>query len=100
MNIVEALAGIDEAPTNGILVAKPPLSFGAEAMFCSATDDHGVPPEVIAAGYQYLLEREDVEQILAFLKSKKVSDRTVAEFVIHYSILDAPPNWINDIPDH
>jgi hypothetical protein len=78
---------------------KPPLTWGADAMFVELTDDYRVPQAVKDAGYQYLLGREDIEKLLAFLTKKRVSSRTVAEFVIHYAVTDSAPAWINDIPD-
>jgi hypothetical protein len=50
-------------------------------------------------GYQYLLGRDDIERLLDFLKTKTVSSRTAAEFIIHYAMNDSPPSWIDDISD-
>jgi hypothetical protein len=98
MTIEEAIAAIARAPKDSALVAKPPLTWGAEAMFVELTDDYRVPQHLCESGYQYLLGREDIETLLEFLK-KKVSSRTAAEFVIHYALTDSPPSWIDDIPD-
>jgi hypothetical protein len=99
MNVEEALAKVAQMPEGSVLVAKPPLTWGAEAMVVELTDDYRVPQSVKDAGYEYLLGREDIENLLGFLKKKKVSSRTVAEFVIHYAVTDSAPAWINDIPD-
>jgi hypothetical protein len=99
MNVEEALAGVARMPEGSVLVAKPPLTWGAEAMFVQLTDDYRVPQSVKDAGYEYLLGRDDIENLLAFLKKKKAGGRTVAEFIIHYAVADSPPAWINDIPD-
>ena len=86
-------------PVDSVLVARPPLTWGAEAMFVQLTDDYRVPEAVKEAGYQYLLSREDIGNLLRFLKTKKVTSRTAAEFIIHYAITDSSPSWINDVPD-
>lgn len=99
MNIEEALAKVAQMPQGSVLVAKPPLTWGAEALFVKLTDDYRVPQSVIDAGYVYLLGRDDIEDLLGVLKRKKVGSRTVAEFVIHYAVTDSSPAWINDIPD-
>jgi hypothetical protein len=99
MNVEEALTKVAQMPEGSVLVAKPPLTWGAEAMFVGLTDDYRVPQAVKDAGYQYLLDREDIEQLLAFLTKKRVSSRTAAEFVIHYAVTDSAPAWINDIAD-
>jgi hypothetical protein len=99
MNVEEALSRAEQIPEGHVLVAKPPLTWGAEAMVVQLTDDYRVPQSVSDAGYVYLLGRDDIENLLAFLKKKRVSSRTVAEFVIHYAVTDSPPAWINDIPD-
>jgi hypothetical protein len=99
MNVEEAVANTLQMPEGNALVAKPPLTWGAEAMFVPLTDDYRVPSEVIEAGFQYLLERDDLVDLLGFLKKKRVSGRTAAEFVIHYAVTDAYPAWIDDIPD-
>jgi hypothetical protein len=99
MNVEEAIAKVGQLREGSVLVAKPPLTCGAEAMFVALTDDYGVPQPVKDAGYEYLLGRDDIEDLLAFLKKKKVGSRTVAEFVIHYAVYDCTPAWINDIPN-
>ena len=99
MNVVEAIAKVAQMPEGGVLVAKPPLTWGSEAMFVELTDDYRVPQSVKDAGYEYLLGRDDIENLLADLRKKKVSERTVAEFIIHYAVTDSAPSWINDVPD-
>jgi hypothetical protein len=99
MNVEEAVHRVAEMPTDSVLVAKPPLTWGAEAMFVQLTADLKIPQSVKDAGYKYLLGREDMKALLAFLEKKKVSRRTVAEFIIHYSMTDSAPSWIQDIPD-
>jgi len=86
-------------PKGSVLVARPPFTWGAEATFVSLADDFRIPPAVADAGFQYLLERDDLLDLLGFLKKKRVSPRTIAEFVIHYAVTDAVPAWIDDIPD-
>jgi hypothetical protein len=99
VNVEEAVAKVAQMPADSVLVAKPPLTWGAEAMFVQLTDDFRVPQSVKEAGYEYLLGRDDLENLLEFLNKKRVGSRTVAEFVIHYAVTDSPPSWINDIPD-
>src|SRR5687767_8760733 len=99
MNIEEALAKMAQMSERSVLVAKPPLTWSAEAMFVELTNDYRVPQSAKDAGYEYLLGRDDIENLLAFLKKKRVSSRTVAEFVIHYAVTDSAPAWINDTPD-
>lgn len=99
MTVEEALRKLAQTPEGSVLVAQPPLTWGAEAKFIALTDDHHVPQPIKDAGYQYLLGREDIENLLAYLKKKRVSSRTAAEFVIHYAVTDSAPAWINDIPD-
>jgi hypothetical protein len=67
MNVEEALTKVAQMPEGSVLVAKPPLTWGADAMFVELTDDYRVPQAVKDAGYQYLLGREDIEKLLAFL---------------------------------
>jgi hypothetical protein len=99
MNVEEALARINQMPMDSVLVTKPPLAWGSEAMFVRLTDDGRVAESVKEAGYEYLLGREEIMNLLDFLKKKRVSSRTVAEFIINCAINDSPPSWINDIPD-
>jgi hypothetical protein len=70
MNVVEALEEIAEVSEEKVLVAKRPLTGGAPAMFVDLTEDYGVPQHVKDAGYEYPLEREDILQLLEFLKKK------------------------------
>lgn len=98
MNIEEAVLKVAEMSDSSVIVAKPPLTWGSEAIFVELTDDYRVPQPIKDAGYEYLLGREEIENLLAFLKKKKVGSRTTAEFVIHYSMTDSAPAWIDDIP--
>lgn len=99
MTVEEALTIVDQAPEESVLVAKAPLTWGAEAMFVELNDNYGVPQPVKDAGYEYVLGLDDIKIMLAFLKKKKVSSRTATEFIIHYGVHDAIPAWIDDIPD-
>lgn len=67
-------------------------------MFIELTDDYRVPQPVKDAGYEYLMGRDDIANLINFLKKKRVSSRTTAEFVIHYAMNDSAPAWIDDIP--
>jgi len=99
LNINDAIIAVDQMPDDCVLVAKPPLTWGAPAMFVKLTGDYRVPEKTREDGYEYLLGKEDIENLLKFLKKKKMSNQTVAEFIIHYAINDSPPFWIKDIPD-
>ena len=99
MTVEEAVSRVLEMGQRTVLVAKPPLAWGSEAMFVELNEDFGVPQAVKDAGYEYLLEREELVICLKFLAKKRVSSRARAEFVIHYAVLDASPAWIEDIPD-
>lgn len=99
MNVEEAMAKAPNMSDNAILVAKPPLTWGSEAMFVELTDDYMLPQGVKEAGWEPLLAKEEMDDLLAFLKTKAVGSKTVAEFIIHYAVLDCPPSWIDDIPD-
>ena len=90
---------VTEMPEGSALVAKPPLTWGSEAMFVDLTVDYRMPQTILDSGYQYLLGQDDLMNLIAFLKKKKVGARTIAEFVIHYAITDSAPAWIDDIPD-
>lgn len=91
MNIEEALEKIEGMSDRDALVAKPPLSWGAEAMIIQLTDSYSVPQSVKDAGFEYLLEREELEDLLRSIGKKKVSTRTRAEFIIYYAIMDSYP---------
>jgi hypothetical protein len=58
-----------------------------------------VPHSVSDAGFEYLLGRDEICDLLRSLKTKAISSRTAAEFVIHYAVTDTTPAWIDDIPD-
>ena len=99
MNVEEAILRVGDMPDGSVLAARPPLTWGADAIFVELTEDFRLPQPVKDAGYEYLLGRDDIENLLVFLKRKKVSARTVAEFVIHYATTDSTPAWISDVPD-
>ena len=99
MNVEEAVSKVLEMPANSVIVAKPPFTWGSEALFVDLTADHGIPESVRDAGYEYVIEREELVELLAFLRTKKVGRRTRAEFVIHYALMDCAPAWIDDIPN-
>jgi hypothetical protein len=99
MTVEEAVLRLAQAPEDSVLVAKPPLTWGAEAMFIELTDDYRVPQPVKDAGYEYLMGRDDIANLLALLKKKRLSSRAIAEFVIHYAMNDSAPAWIDGIPD-
>ena len=99
MTVEEAITRVLEMTERSVLVAKPPLTWGSEAMIVDMTEDYAVPQSVKDAGYEYILERAELVEALSFLRKKRVSSRTKAEFVIHLALTDCAPAWINDIAD-
>jgi len=99
MTVEEAVLKATLMPEESVLVAKPPFTWGTEAMFTSLTDEFKVPQSVLDGGFQYLLGRSELLELLEYLRNKRVSSRTIAEFVIHYAITDSFPGWISDVPD-
>jgi hypothetical protein len=97
--VEQALLEAARAPSQSILVALPPLTWGSEAKFVIPNPDFSLPLDVRDAGFVSLLDREDVLTLLRYLSSKAASSRTAAEFVIHYSIYDAYPAWFDDLPN-
>ncbi|MDB5935205.1 MAG: hypothetical protein JWQ01_2549 [Massilia sp.] len=97
MNIEDAVLRAAEMSDNAALVARPPLTWGAEAIFADLDDDYGVPKYLREAGYVYLLGKEDLLQLISFTGDKRLSSKSVAEFVIHYALTDAYPSWFDDI---
>lgn len=99
MNLEEAVALAERQQSNCALIAKPPLTWGAEAAYVELTPEYGVPQANLDAGYQYLLGAEDLLRLTSFLKGKRISRKAAAEFVIHYAMTDCEPAWIQDVPD-
>lgn len=99
MNVEDAVIRWKDMSENSVLVAKPPFTWGADALFVELDSDYCVPQVVKEEGYKYLLGKEEIERLIGYLKKKKVSTRTAAEFIIHYSVTDCTPEWIGDIPD-
>lgn len=97
--IVDWVAALSNVKLDGVLLAKEPLAWGSEAVVARLTDELRVPDDLTAEGYTYLLGMEDVANVLPSIRQKKVSDRTVAEFVIHYALLDTTPAWLDDLPN-
>jgi hypothetical protein len=98
MNVEEAIAGIAQVPAGAVLVAKPPLTWGAEAKFVVSKEGF-VPHSVKQDGFEYVLEHDEIVDLLHSIRRKRMSARSVSEFIIHYAINDSYPAWINDIPD-
>jgi hypothetical protein len=99
MNIEASLANIQNVPEEYALIAKQPFTWGSEAKFVKLTDDYRVPQSELDVGFEHLLGKEDISNLLSFLKVKKMSLKAKAEFIIHYAIYDAYPIWIEDIAD-
>ena len=99
MDIETAIANIDQAGNEYVLVGKRPFSWGSPAKLIQPTQDYRVPQSVIDEGYEYLLGKEDIVMLLGYLKIKKISSKSTAEFIVHYAMCDAYPSWIEDIPN-
>jgi hypothetical protein len=99
MTIEEALQQVRSAPNGSVLVAIPPLTWGSDAKYVMPTAEYELPRDVREAGFQTVLDRDDIVKLLGYLGAKKASARTAAEFVIHYSTYDAYPAWFDDLPN-
>ncbi len=99
MNIEEAINIAEQISDEMVLVVKPPLTWGSEALYVPLSDDFSIPKSVSDAGFEVVLDHEDLMTQLEYIRSKKASTRTIAEFVIHYAVNDSWPEWFNDLPD-
>ena len=81
MKVVEAIERVSELPDGSTLVAKPPLIWGADAKEVMLDEKLCVPDPVLKAGYQYVLEKEEIADLLQMIAKKRMSARTRAEFV-------------------
>lgn len=99
MKLEDMVQKVEEMSDTSALVAKAPLTWGSEAMVVELTSEYGIPEGAKDAGFEYVAGRDDLIWLLRCLEKKKVSNRTKAEFVIHYAVVDAMPAWIDDIPD-
>lgn len=100
MNVEEAIELIVNLDEDVMLMARPPLTWGSEAILVQIDEDFS---KVIAArneGYVSLLDREDIKRIEEISRGKRISGKAKAEFVIHYAVNDAYPAWYEDLPDH
>jgi hypothetical protein len=98
MNVEEAVLSAVNMSDNSVLVAIPPFSWGSEAMFAEYTNDYRLPTEIQSAGYECILGKEDLLNLISDATNKKMSSKSLAELVIHYAVFDAYPAWIDDIP--
>lgn len=99
MNLEEAVAKAREVPDDMVLVAKPPFTWGSEARYIALTDDFRVPSQIADEGFEVVLGHEDLITQLDYLTEKKVSEKTAAEFVAHYSVHDDWPAWFRDLKE-
>ena len=99
MDIEEAISSATCLSDGMVLVAKPPLTYASDARLVEMNPDGTVRREDLEGGYRVLLDFEDIATLLSYAARKKMSSRSVAEFIIHYAILDAYPAWFEDIPD-
>ncbi|NJS37563.1 MAG: hypothetical protein HC765_16040 [Brachymonas sp.] len=97
MNIEMIIASMSHQIADGVLIAKSPFTWGSEAKIVELTEDFKVPQKYLDEGYEYLLGQDDIVKLLEFLKTKKISNKAKAEFVVHYAVNDAFPSWIEDI---
>ena len=91
--LVDAVQAVRQHPT-GVLFAKPPLSWGAEALVAQLNDDYSVPSELAAQGFVCLLDHEDVSMVLGSSTASTLPPRVQAELVVHYAVYDAFPEWL------
>ncbi len=99
MNLLEAIQALARYPERSVVVAKRPFAWGSPARIVELDGDAKVPSTERDAGYEYVLEREEVLRLSAFASTKRMSDRAKAEFIAHYAQLDAFPAWFDDIPN-
>lgn len=87
-------------PNDMTLAARrPPFTWGSEAMFVKLTEEGGMPRDAVELGFEYVLSIDDMQDLLAAIKGKKISRAAAAELVIHYALYDCAPAWFNDLPN-
>lgn len=97
--LADAIFDALEAPGHFMILAKPPWSLGALAMFVVPDEDFGVPKYFTDRNYSYFLEVDSVKELWRMASEKRMSDETKIEFVQHYAMWDAYPHWFFDMPD-
>lgn len=99
MPLIEAIFSVAGADRTAVICAREPFSCSADAVIATFTADFRVPDEVLEAGFQYFLGRDEVVKLLEQVAKKRASRESQAEFVAHYAMFDAYPSWFNDLPD-
>jgi hypothetical protein len=78
------------------IVAKRPWTAQTEAQLVQLTEEFGVPPSILAAGYEYFLEvKTALEEVICTVGTLSPEQRVGA--LLYYAENDAYPEWFNEL---
>jgi hypothetical protein len=87
---------IDNARFSLVLALKgEPYSWVSEAVIAKIDDEFEISAELKADGFVGLLDFFDISDLWLGISQKKISNKQVADFLIHYAEFDAQPDWFN-----
>jgi hypothetical protein len=74
-----------------------PFHQSSQAAIVQMTHDFRIPEEATSQGFEYFLEKDGVEELLALAEGKLTTREAKAELIAYYAEYDAYPAWFNEL---
>src|SRR5687768_3988672 len=97
MKLIDAVFAIGEMSEESCIYCKRPFHQSSDAVIALPGPEGGAPREVSDQGFEYFLEREEVQELLQAAEGKLKSRAAKVELVVYYAEFDASPAWFNDM---
>lgn len=97
MKLLDAVFLVDQMPEGSCICCKRPFHQSSEAVIVALTGDYRVPQGTLDQGFEYFLEKDGVQELLAHAEGKLKSREAKVELVAYYADYDATPAWFNDL---
>jgi hypothetical protein len=91
MTLGELLPKVFTLDEDDVVFAKRPFRRDSEAILVRFTADSAVPPDILAAGYEYFLEVSVMLEIFDPTTCHKLTDDELVEILLYYAEFDAYP---------
>lgn len=97
MKLLDAVFLVSQMPEGSCICCKRPFHQSSESVIVQLTPEFGVPEETRRGGFDYFLEKDGVEELLALAEGKLSTREAKVELVAYYADYDAYPAWFNEL---
>ncbi len=99
VNLLEAILAVDQMPDDACICCMRPFHQSSKAAVVTLDPEFRMPEATRAQGFEYLLGKADLRELLEMAEPVIRSPEAKTEFVAYYAEFDAYPAWFFELQE-